>query len=904
MSDMRNNFFKKNSLISIALMGLTLLSAVPVKASDYISKNEPKTSNTQYGVSIAPDFYSLSYSVQIFDEKNAKYNTGSEDNDMGNIKEYTVAPFARYISKKGAVNTYNATIPTTVPDASEIGNSSETVGGKVGDWNIYNSFWNGKTATNRPYFLFPRDTRQADEVDKKEAERVEKYLVNSLNKALNWIVKQVGWNPGDESERIKDFFKLTGELANIKETEGFDFKGHTFEAQWQNQKNKSGTLTLINKKTGDKLEKLYYQINVYKDVSDDKEYKIRSGVENDSKLAKLNWNQVVYYGNASYIATGLNSMNQTYQVNSEKADLFERLLADLFNSVIDKLNTLLGAERFERLMLNDTDKYGWHGVMPNDWFEIAGVFFWLFQILAWIILLGAVVKLFTSNLISSMNTFGRVQLLEGVRDILLAAFMLAFIYPIFELLANFNELFINIVANLARSNERLLGSGGFMEGIATGNGLATALLGVLYFGLNIYFNAIYILRAVSVCLLFGLAPAFTVLYAFGGRFKALTLRFYREVVGNIFIGSFYAIAVTFYGMFTFEGNGNFQGALLSFVLLWGFIPMTKLFKQLTGIGESDFISQTASTTQNKVEGAAKKYIKDPAQRFAKGTAAGAIEAHQAIKGTKQYNNKIEKDVEKMNTAAGEKVCRLSDYDNGGAQAYTGAFVRGVGEAFGNKTLKQYGNDLINNSGTLAEMKMNTPAKPKLDNEQKGTAYKDTNINEKGHYEHTFDGEELKNAGILNTTMKDNNTKVEQTYSADYVKNKQDLFNRIQAGTNDSGLTKKDDRELLSQGVTGSRFHKDGTVTVSYSVGDKDIKGLRQDAGNLIVERGSSTTKATADITDQIDLLTDAASKISQSAEKSVNSGDKATRVLGDMETASKELNNSTNKMKPPVIPGM
>lgn len=861
---MRNNFFKKNSLISIALMGLTLLSAVPVKASDYISKNEPKTSNTQYGVSIAPDFYSLSYSVQIFDEKNAKYNTGSEDNDMGNIKEYTVAPFARYISKKGAVNTYNATIPTTVPDASEIGNSSETVGGKVGDWNIYNSFWNGKTATNRPYFLFPRDTRQADEVDKKEAERVEKYLVNSLNKALNWIVKQVGWNPGDESERIKDFFKLTGELANIKETGGFDFKGHTFEAQWQNQKNKSGTLTLINKKTGDKLEKLYYQINVYKDVSDDKEYKIRSGVENDSKLAKLNWNQVVYYGNASYIATGLNSMNQTYQVNSEKADLFERLLADLFNSVIDKLNTLLGAERFERLMLNDTDKYGWHGVMPNDWFEIAGVFFWLFQILAWIILLGAVVKLFTSNLISSMNTFGRVQLLEGVRDILLAAFMLAFIYPIFELLANFNELFINIVANLARSNERLLGSGGFMEGIATGNGLATALLGVLYFGLNIYFNAIYILRAVSVCLLFGLAPAFTVLYAFGGRFKALTLRFYREVVGNIFIGSFYAIAVTFYGMFTLVGNGDFQGALLSFVLLWGFIPMTKLFKSLTGISETDFVSQTAATAQNKIEGAGKKYATDPAKRFGKGVSDGvAIAGAAAIKGRMEHARR-NKEVGELNDNGGNY--RLTDYEGGGVKTLAkGVAMKSVGNALGIKSLQQEGMNRLSNMSKPGEIQMNKTGDGKVEESQRGHGYKGTDANEKGNYEHKFNRDDLSTLdGIMETKMSNNGSNVEQKYNAEHVNSQENkaFFDRIEAGTDkNTGIVT--DSSLLSQGIEGYRKDKDGNVTLSYKASKLDVKDVRRDGENLIVERGSSTTKATANLREHINLPKEEETKVTQ-----------------------------------------
>lgn len=864
--------FNKKILTLSAVAFSVCLSPLKTYAASNLSNIE-LGSNKQVGISIAPDFYKPGYSVAYYQETNVT--------DFLNSKEMKTAPFARIQAIRDNKNLYNYKIPSGLP--AKVGTSSsplegdQKVEGSKESWSIWNTWTGGvsDSVKNRvPYFVFPRALSiESTELDKTEAQRVEKYLVTDLNKAIDFVVKESGWKaPEDERKRVEDFFKLTAALGNIKETSTFTFNGKEFVGVFEDDTKKTGRVK-IQVKGGESTGFLYYQINTYKSIKDDKsreeEYKKRSGVWADERMAKLNWNQVVYYGNASYIVTGLNSMNQNYELNSEDDGLFEKLLASMFRGLYDALDSMLGTERFEKLMLGKGEMYTWYGVAPAEWFNISGVLFWVFQVLAWIILPGAVVKLFTSNLVDSSNTFARVQLMEGARDILIAAFLLTLISPIFELLAKFNYLFVDIIANLTNSNVAILKGDGLVGEIAGHGGLAGAILLLVYFGLNVYFNAIFILRAVAVCLLYGLSPAFTMLYAFGGKYKSLTLRFYKEVVGNIFIGSFYAVIVTFYAMFYNNGSGSTKGLLISFVLMWAFIPMTKLFKSLTGIGESDFVSQTAATAQSKVQGAVKDYVTNPAKRGVKGLAEGSYKAYKAGGQIKESYGKLEEE-KKKNDEKGIKS-QISGYDDGALGRNLGLGAYTLGTVFNNKTLKEIGMDKINNSGNAGKLEYEKQGGPKYTKAEEGAGYSGTDINEKGNYEHSFKKDDL--VGIKETRMSGDGKNVEQTYSKAYVEKHKDFFDVIEKGNQDSEVQKK----LQAKGIKGSRVDGEGNVTVQYSAQKLDVEGVRNDGANIIVERGSSVTKPTADLTDQIGDLSSIISTLEGSTTRNESASTKIER---------------------------
>ena len=869
------NIIKKNCLFTLGLVMALVAGPVSVKAEGgYLETNAPSSKNTQYGLGIAPNFNAPGYVAEVFDETETKYNKSKYETNMSTTKEYTIAPYSRFrASTNASKGAYTVTIPTTLP--SEIGTSDKSLGGEVGDWEIYNRYLDGNKVPNKPYFLFPRNARQADDVDKKEVERVQNLLVGSLNEAIKWVTDQVKWDPTDKNERIKDFFFLSGSLANIKETGEFEFKGVKFVAKWENQANKSGKLTLINKSNNEELKNLYYQLNIYKDVADQKEKENRSGTETtDKSLSKLNWNQVVYYGNANYIATGTTSNNMLYELNKSEASLFEKLLTSLLTTLVNGIRTLLNLQGIEELMLGKGEMYDWHGIAPTEWLNFASALFWVFTVLAVVLILGAIVKLFSSNLVNSMNVTSRVTLIEGVKDIIIAGIMLAFIHPAFNLIALFNSQFVEIMAELTHANKDMLESGGMYEMLIESQGaLAGVLLALFYVGLEIYFNGVYILRALAVCILYGLAPIFIVLYAFGGQYKSICMRFFKEIIGNIMMGSFYAILITFFGLFFMEGSD--KSLFVGLVVFWGFIPMSKLFKQLTGVGESSFIGETASMAQGKIEGYGKKITGGGVGAVADGAAmvAGGVKQARAV--NKENKRKIED---------GEVTGNLSSYGKNfmanTARVAGAVGTQMVGNVLGSKEIKQNGRQQLTNAIQARAVEGGGGGgNAKSHDGHCGDGYAGTTINENQNYEHKFETAKLK--GVLDTKMSNGGSSVEQTYDKEFIENNSGLFQKLDGSTGKDGQVH--DKDLKAQGIVGYHKHDDGTATIAYSSRALDVKNVRKDGKErIIVERGNSTTMATANLTDQINSLADATNKITEAANKNAETASNASDAVNTL----------------------
>lgn len=826
------------SLMPFNSYASTMGGAIYDKESD-VSITKPD----RYSVSIAANFMKPGYSAKVFKEQ--------EDNKW--LKEYTTAPFAR-------LGKSFYTIPSTVP--SKIGSSTEKLGGKQGEWKIENKAGDAFSGNNRPYFTFPRASNNADSTDKKVAERVGSELVAGLNGAMTLVVKESGYEwPTDQQERVKAFFELTAALGNIKEGDNsFKFNNVQFTA-----KVASGDTWVEFYKNGTKIgDKYKYKINVYWNIMENGEhsdYQQRAhGDDKDSSLGSITWNQVVYYGNASYIAEGRTSSNQAYGLadGNEKPDLFERLLADVITNVINVIREWFKLESIEGLMLGKTDFYTWNGIAPVEWLKASSVIFWIMQVIAWIVLLGAVVKLFTSNLINTMNLSTRARLLEGVSDILIAALLLAMVFPVFELLVTFNTQLIDILRDLTVTNETLLADkGGTMRAfIYSKGGLAGALTAIFYLFMEIYFNAVFILRGFTVCLLFGLAPAFIVCYAFGGRWKSLTFGYVKQVIGNIYIGTFYAIAMTFFGLFLFtSGTVEEESVLVGLVLMWGFIPMTKMFKELTGIGESSFISQTASTAQNKVQGwsnQAKNTVSGGVRTGAKAAADIATTAISSRAKARTLRDEMKDKVAERN-AKGEN-CKLSNYESASKKDWAKAVaLKMAGDTLGFKSVSKMGLETLGNAykpGKIEEVKFGGNNEVNVPKNTDGVAHEKAIKNQNGGIEYTFNKQKLNDAGIINTEKTNGGRIVEQTYNKKFIDNNPEFFKKLEEGSGADGMIR--DKHLKSEGVHG--YVKQGdNITVSYDTRQMDINNLRNDGDNIILERGTTTTKATANLTEQINL---------------------------------------------------
>lgn len=291
--------------------------------------------------------------------------------------------------------------------------------------------------------------------------------------------------------------------------------------------------------------------------------------EDDADIAFLNWRHVVLQAHYNYEVKNVSYSSVTEIIKPGK---LEQMVSELLASLVGKLRDMLGLFSLQELMLNQGTRDGGYlyGIMPKQWFKSSQLLHWVCQVIAWSLLIGALVKLLVQRNIASINTSMRVNLMEGIQNILLTGFMLSLIIPIFHALGSINDKLVNVFGQssmwIQAFGDTTTGSSGL---------LAVVVMNIVYFTIMLYFNFVYIMRAITVSLLYATAPLFVVSIAFGGKFKQLFGNWMKELISNIFMQSFHAISLSFFASANYAGVRGIEGV----VLLYAFVPMTQFFRQ-------------------------------------------------------------------------------------------------------------------------------------------------------------------------------------------------------------------------------------------------------------------------------------------------------------------------------------
>lgn len=442
-------------------------------------------------------------------------------------------------------------------------------------------------------FLFPacgseQSKKGPDGKDNAAVNRIVMDVIAPLNEAISFVLSntEVGGKPYrslklSESEKKEDFVKITAQLGNAANGTGstLEFRGDTFSLSRDEGEGKMK----ISK--GNKSVTLRYISDKYsaEDVAD------RAG-----SFPKISWFHVVWFGNASALVRedGLITADNIGEFGNP--GFVTMMLTDFLDGVLNTLKGFLGLYSISDIVFNEGN-FGstyWNGIAPESWFQAGNILYWICQALAWTVVVLAIVLMFGQGMYKTLTPHKRFCMINGMKDMAVAAVMMGFFPAIFILLSRFNVLLVDIMANLTIFNDNI------SVGSVGGGTIAGVILSFLFFGVEIYFNFTYILRGITIILLYGLAPMFIITYTFGDKFKSITFKYYKELIGNIFIHTFHATFLMFYGIFI---NTSVSGFFVQLVLLYAFIPMTKLFKSLTGIGESDFISSTANQAKETVK---------------------------------------------------------------------------------------------------------------------------------------------------------------------------------------------------------------------------------------------------------------------------------------------------------------
>lgn len=438
--------------------------------------------------------------------------------------------------------------------------------------------------------------RDADALDRQQAQWVNSNLVGSLNQGIA-TVYNIAYT-GSNNQRMR-----TIEISQLLANAGADVAGvrgakkgaskkieigkHSFTiSDGRDVKNPSPDIPAnhyIAIKHKDMDKKLYVPWAVPKGYGENQRLWNTIRNTNYKDVAKedakyLSWQHVVMQGVYNSAVAGV-EFGGAEKLNPP--NIVERTIAEVFTSMTNTIESMLGLHSIPELMLN-RGSYAvssWQGVMPKRLAEVADYVHLFVQFIAWVLLAGAFAKLLALRNLSAINPKMRVDLKEGAVDLIGAGFSLLLFIPIFRSLLIMNSGLVQFFGGLSDQADNfgtaLMTNGGYIGPI---------IVGMVFFLLVIYMNITYILRGITIAALYVFAPLFIVSIAYGGRFKQLFSTFAKELVGMIFIQTLHAMLLGMYSLAFF--NGASSSMLYTIILTASFIPITKFIKKdLLGINE-------------------------------------------------------------------------------------------------------------------------------------------------------------------------------------------------------------------------------------------------------------------------------------------------------------------------------
>ena len=308
--------------------------------------------------------------------------------------------------------------------------------------------------------------------------------------------------------------------------------------------------------------------------------------ENKGTVTHVDWSYIVYAAQQTYA-------NQVSYETFAPSNLIFDLMIGFGDTIVTGAVGMAGLKDLETLMINQNTSY-YMGVMPETWFVSASNLSVIFEILSLGVIAFAILSLLTKRSLSTFNPVMRVQLMDGIMKLVMVAILLIIFPVFFYLLLRFNQLLVNLMASTAPI-------GASFNTSITGNPLVHFVVQFIFIFILVKINIMYLMRAITVSLLYAIAPLIISTISLGEKYKDLLPTFIKELVSNIFLQSFHALILVFF-LSTFSTSARLS-AIETVGVYMAFIPLTEFFKNtLFGLrsGTDEMVKTAASGVGNGV----------------------------------------------------------------------------------------------------------------------------------------------------------------------------------------------------------------------------------------------------------------------------------------------------------------
>lgn len=282
-----------------------------------------------------------------------------------------------------------------------------------------------------------------------------------------------------------------------------------------------------------------------------------------------------------------------------KNDLYEE--SSLLNTVQKGLNNFkssfigdLSIHSALELVYND-GVYGSNayvfGIYKQSTNDIVFTIYLAFAAIMVSLLSVSIIKLINEHqTLATYNSMNRASILKDVKSMIMCLFSIAFSWQIFKLLFMINFYFVKIWAAFLYENYSFV----YYNGTVAANGLIEIAMVIVW----IYIDVLYIMRSIFVPILMAASPIFIYLYTLGGNFQRITVAWFKELLGTVFMQSIHAFVLTFVLMIAQDTSGITQ------VVVWAcVIPLTKMFRDMCGLGGKELFAAAKGLSAGAVTGA-------------------------------------------------------------------------------------------------------------------------------------------------------------------------------------------------------------------------------------------------------------------------------------------------------------
>lgn len=307
-----------------------------------------------------------------------------------------------------------------------------------------------------------------------------------------------------------------------------------------------------------------------------------------SDVSHITWQHMVMQANMNafqgVLAADAHELNPPGRLEQE--------VVKMLGGIAGNIKGFLGMEEINDLVFN-TGMHGEgsvHGTMPVGMGQVADYVFFLMLMLAGVILLGSFVSLLVKSNLSVINPQMRVDLKDGLITIFGAFFLLIIFQPIWMSLMRLNSSLVGFFYHLSPNVSNI---GSIL--VSNSGSIAAIILSIAFLVVEIWFNFYYIVRALTLMVLYMFAPLMIISLGYGGKYKMIFSNWSKEILGVLFIQSIHAAILG--AIAAGLDQGMAQSLMWQYVVLISIIPLSNMFrKTILNLG-GDSVSQTAGRAE-------------------------------------------------------------------------------------------------------------------------------------------------------------------------------------------------------------------------------------------------------------------------------------------------------------------